>query len=145
MNSATQKYTSSLPQETLLAILGDPKKYAHLHPLILSATEVEPFSNRFKIIERPFKLLPFRISYFAQRTSSSNAIHYGISGIPFSVGEMWYTFDNIGERETRINWHLGLSSKLPIETWLANKMINAQNVLITNLNSIEKQVVTNTG
>jgi len=123
-----------------LSILADLRQYAHLHPLILSATEVEPFSNKFRIVERPFRLFPIRISYIAQRNCFNNKIDYQISGIPFTTGTMRYAINCVDDRKTSIDWYAEISSSLPIETWLVNKMLSAQNILMARLSRAQTDV-----
>ena len=108
-------------------------QYARFHPIILSATEVAASPSKFKIIERPFSLVPIKISYFAERSDTNNKFKYDITGIILTKVVMTYRFEEIADNETRVDWRVDIDSKLPIEKWLAGKMLRAQHALIDNI------------
>lgn len=82
-------------------------------------------------------LIPFKISYCAERIRSDSGISYEITGITFTKALMVYRFEAIDENVTQVTWRVDVDSKLPIEGWLATKMLKPQNVLIGRLNRVE--------
>lgn len=107
--------------------LIDLNKYVKLHPLLLKADLVS--SNRYKIYEEPFAWLPFRVTYFADVSTSNNNVSYALDGIPFTKAYFEYNFTATSTTTTTVNLTIQLNG-LPLANQIIMKlMVDAQQTI----------------
>lgn len=133
-------YTLPFSKESVIDLFNDLEAYGKLHPLILSVKEIESNPIQYKITERPYKFLPFKIIYYATIHSAGNEIVYSVTGIPLSKLHIKYNLESIENGGTEINCLLQLDSKLVGKQILMNKLIKAQNDLMSSLTHYLKKL-----
>jgi hypothetical protein len=95
--------------------------------------EANELGNTYKIIEQPYRWLPFRITYKAIVSVDGNEIRYTVSGIPWTKVQIQYSFEiNELERKTVVKFELQIEGKLLVfgQEVLQNKMMKAQDQLM---------------
>lgn len=112
-------------------MLNDLKIYGDLHPLIVSVEPLRP--ECYKITERPFTWLPFRITYFAEVESSDEQIRYRVTGIPLTQVNIQYSFTKREGGGTEVLFQLNISGFLPGKNILKYMMIKAQDRLMKGI------------
>ena len=118
----------------LREILVDLKYYGKLHPLIKSINKIEDESKEhveYEIKERPYKWIPITIKYYAEVRLRQDLIEYRIKGIPVTKVTIKYTLTEVDKQAIRIRFRLKIENNFVGKKILENKMINAQDLLMT--------------
>lgn len=135
MKKRLLNYQINASSEKLQEIFSDLTKFGAWHPLIITATLLDDSSNTYKILEKPYSFLPFKIIYFAEVLSEERKVFYKISGIPLSNAKFTYEFKEITPEATAINCLIEIEGVYFLDSILINKMVDAQNKLMKALSN----------
>lgn len=80
--------------------------------------------------------MPIHISYSARVRHSGDSVSYDITGIPFTKMNINYTFTEKSENEVDIHFNLILGGMFMGKKILANKMIAAQDELMSKMSNM---------
>lgn len=107
------------------------KNYVKLHPLMIKTDLVS--ENKYKLYEKPFAWLPFKVTYFANVSASNNTVSYVLNGIPFTKAHFDYNFTATSATTTTVNLTIQLNG-LPLVNQIIMKLIvDAQHTIFEAL------------
>lgn len=122
--------------EKLVDIFSDLEKFGALNPLIYKVEKLGAEQNErlFRIYERPYRWLPITVKYKARVIlQAAHNVEYQITELPFTTANFVYRFSKESVDRTMIELRIQINSKLIGKKILMNKMIKAQDKIMSNL------------
>lgn len=132
----SKEYLLNLNIDSVIDSFLDLVCFGELHPLITQVKKIdsENSSSTYKIYEKPFSWLPFRIQYYAiVDLIDKSLVRYSIKGIPFVKGIIDYSFNQLSTQQTKVLLNINLQSKVFGKHILMRKMMDAQDVIMAKM------------
>lgn len=131
-----KEYNIQVDIAEIIDILTDITRYAHFHPLMISAKKIknpDNENNKFEILEKPYNFIPKKVKYYAEVIKGENSIEYKITGIPFVKSKITYQLDQLKENPSLLIFNVEIKGVF-IKKLLLNLMVKSQGKLISNIN-----------
>lgn len=123
-----RKYTINSGLSNIKALLLDLQQYGAVHPLIIQVDKTEQ-SYKYKIIEKPYPIVPIKINYHVLVSQEEDRIRYDLEGIPFFQVHITYLLHEVKAvpvNKTVIDFSVEVIGKIMGKRILARKILKAQ-------------------
>ena len=135
----SQDFTIQKNVAEVQAFYLDLEAFGEIHPLIKNVECLVDYSQcyKFKVIEKPFNWLPFKINYIAgiENPIYLQKVTYSLSEIPFLTPTINYYLEDVNQLETRMNIEIEVHGSWIFRRYLAKKIMKAQQHIIATLNT----------